>query len=99
MLDIAKEHLKLIHEVLGRFPALKAVGIVAFGSRVNGKAKKFSDLDLCLKLHEESDENLLNDLRCAFSDSDLPFYVDLVNYNTCSDSFKSIIDRESISFL
>jgi uncharacterized protein len=65
-----------------------------FGSRVTGKCKKFSDLDICLKDKISDYEYVL--LQEKFEESDLPFTVDLVEYDKVSDSFKKIIDQESI---
>lgn len=66
----------------------------AFGSRVNGNAKPYSDLDLAilgdtpLSLVEHAD--LVDD----FSESDLSWKVDLVDWCLISDDFRAIIEQK-----
>ena len=78
---------------------LKQAGIqfYVFGSRVKGTNQKFSDLDLAYK--DPIDEKVLRDITFALEDSDLPIFVDLVDYNRCSASFKKIIDRDAVSLV
>jgi predicted nucleotidyltransferase len=68
--------------------------VIIFGSRVKGTNKPFSDLDICLKKPMKDYEYTL--LREAFEKSNLPFTVDLVDYNKIDDSFRKIIDEEGI---
>jgi uncharacterized protein len=63
----------------------------AFGSRVHGNPKPFSDLDLALiDRHAISLETRAN-LAEAFSESDLPWKVDLVDWHSISPEFQKII--------
>jgi uncharacterized protein len=68
----------------------------AFGSRVSGKHRPLSDLDLCYK--QEIPAETLAEIRAAFTESNLPFKVDLVDYQASSPSFRAIIDRTSEVF-
>ena len=43
-LQLSPEHLRMVREVLARW--LPDAQVLAFGSRVSGSARKFSDLDL-----------------------------------------------------
>lgn len=78
---------------------LKQAGIpfYAFGSRVKGTNQRFSDLDLAYK--DPIDEKVLIDIIFALEDSDLPIFVDLVDYNRCSASFKKIIDKDAVPLM
>lgn len=67
-----------------------------FGSRATGKAKKYSDLDLCIKALRPLDLNVMSALAEDFSESDLPWKVDLVDWHGISDAFKAIIDRDQL---
>ncbi len=64
----------------------------AYGSRVQGRHKKFSDLDLCFK------ENIPWDIRSYieedFEESDLPFEVSLLDYNACDQNFQNLIKND-----
>ena len=71
--------------------------IWAFGSRVHGRnLKKFSDLDLAIISTTPLDPLLLADLKEAFSESDLPFKVDLLDRSTVSEIFRRIIDKKHV---
>ncbi|MGB1092198.1 MAG: nucleotidyltransferase family protein [Oceanobacter sp.] len=68
--------------------------VLAFGSRVHGiNLKPFSDLDLAIN-GEEIDALTLTNLRNAFSESDLPFRVDLVELTETTPEFRARIERQ-----
>lgn len=68
--------------------------IIIFGSRVKGSSKPFSDLDICLK--EQISPAAFESLKEKFENSDLPFKVDLVEYDRVSKFFQEIIDTQGI---
>lgn len=63
----------------------------AFGSRVSGKNRPFSDLDLVLKGEEPVPLLLLDDLQHRFSESELPFRVDVSDWHRVDDAFRKKI--------
>ncbi|MBK6958698.1 MAG: nucleotidyltransferase domain-containing protein [Nitrosomonas sp.] len=67
-----------------------------FGSRATGNAKKFSDLDLAIIGEQPMGLNLSSRLAEAFSESNLPYKVDLVDWATTSEAFKQIIERDKV---
>lgn len=91
-LDVGPEHLAIVRGILLRhFPDRE---VWAFGSRVRGTAKPWSDLDLVLlgdRLPGLRDEGLLRE---AFEESDLPWKVDVVWWATASPAFREIIQRD-----
>ena len=69
----------------------------AFGSRVHGRnLKPFSDLDLVVITAEPLDLLRLADLKEAFTESDLPFKVDLLDWATVNDRFRRIIEKDHV---
>ena len=89
MIDLDKKHLETVARILAeQTPECEAW---AFGSRVEGTAKKYSDLDLAV--FGRFDAKKLEELRLAFSESDLPMTVDVVDFNAVSENFKEIIRR------
>jgi uncharacterized protein len=88
--------LSLVQEIFHKL--LPSETVRAFGSRVCGKPKQFSDLDLCMMNQVPIDENILNDLRTQLSESSLPIKVDVVEWSTLSPTFQSIIAQTSIPF-
>ena len=65
----------------------------AFGSRVNGNKKEFSDLDIVVLGEESLAQEKEADLHNAFINSELPFKIDIVIWSRTSDKFKSIINQ------
>ena len=94
-LDLKPAHLAVVRDILAKqVPAYKAW---AFGSRVTGTAQKFSDLDICLRSEQQMGFEEKANLKLAFSESNLPFVVDIVDLNRCSAAFAQSIDRARIS--
>ena len=91
MIDIAERHLETIKRILAEF--VGDCEVRAFGSRGNGQATKYSDLDLAIVGRVRLKRRAKMLLREAFEESDLPFRVDVVDYNTVSETFRAIIDR------
>ncbi|KZX12144.1 nucleotidyltransferase domain-containing protein [Methanobrevibacter curvatus] len=69
--------------------------VFVFGSRLNGNSWKFSDLDLAFKCEDCLDFKRKVKLSIEFEDSDLPYKVDLVDYNKASEDFQKIIDENN----
>lgn len=84
---------KIVHEIITEFaPDCK---VYAFGSRVNGKHRDISDLDLAFACPngERMSISQWGDLKEAFGESDLVFRVDVVDYNGVEPHFREIIDK------
>ena len=92
MIDLAPQHLELVRTILGRH--LPPCEVRAFGSRVNGPAKSYSDLDLVVVASARLDDDLLRRLREAFEESDLPFRVDVLDWHELSPAFQQVIEKQ-----
>ena len=57
----------------------------AFGSRVKGTNRPLSDLDICFK--ENIPWNIRAHIDEDFEESDLPFKVDVIDWNMCDENF------------
>ena len=93
-LGVAEAELRLVRDILARLAP--GVRVLAFGSRVQGRARRFSDLDLALDARAPIDLGRMGALRRAFSDSDLPWRVDLVDMAAASPTFQEIIQRRHL---
>ena len=93
-IDVSPEDLEQVLAILDRH--LPGREVRAFGSRVAGKAKVYSDLDLAVMGEEPLSASVMADVREAFRESDLPFKVDVVDWATTSDTFRRIIEREFV---
>ena len=89
--DLSSQHLRI---VLGLLQAhLPGVAAWAYGSRVRGNARRYSDLDLVV-FTAPGQTRQLDGLREAFEESDLPFRVDLFAWRETPKSFHQQIKRE-----
>jgi type I restriction enzyme S subunit len=68
----------------------------AFGSRAGEKPKPFSDLDLMVLTRQPIDVRRWALLAEAFSESDLPFKVDVLDSSAIPSSFRERLLRGSI---
>lgn len=91
MLDLTQQQLAEVRNILTQHIPGRTVR--AFGSRVTGTAKPFSDLDLVIMGDTPLDFRQLAALKDAFAESDLPFRVDVVDWETTSAEFRSIIEE------
>lgn len=91
MLDLRPQELALVRAILRR--RLPDSQVWAFGSRVSGRAKPHSDLDLAIVSSSPVPLATLAEIEEDFSESDLPFRVDLVDWATAPKRFRVRIGR------
>ncbi|MCK5494549.1 MAG: nucleotidyltransferase domain-containing protein [Candidatus Omnitrophica bacterium] len=92
MIDVLPHDLKIIKQILKKY--VPDCEIRAFGSRVAGKAKVYSDLDLVIVGAKKIERKNMVVLKEAFEDSKLNFRVDIIDWQTISKSFRKIIESE-----
>ena len=91
MIDVEPQHMNSICRILAEH--LPQCEVRAFGSRVCGSAKDYSDLDLAIVGRQTLDADMLRHLVEAFQESDLPFRVDVLDWHAVSEKFQTIISR------
>ncbi len=91
---LKENELEIIQKILS--PYHKLYNIYVFGSRIKGNHRKFSDLDLCFISEKEMPLLHLGNLTEEFEESNLPFKVDIIDYNRVTDEFKKIIDKNKV---
>lgn len=89
MINLTPTQLETVKSTLKKFVPHCEVWV--FGSRIGNKIKKFSDLDLVVKDKSPLPGQTLFEINHAFDESDLPFQVDIVDWNLISEEFKTII--------
>jgi len=92
MIELAAQHLDEIRRILGKH--VPNCEVRAFGSRVNGTAKHYSDLDLAVVGAGLLSDDTLRHLKEAFEESDLPFRVDMLDWHAVSPEFKKVIEKQ-----
>lgn len=93
-LDILPAQWEIVKAVLQQH--IPGYEVWAFGSRVKHTAKPYSDLDLVVATDSPLALETTAALREAFSESNLPWKVDILDWATISEEFKNIILRENI---
>ena len=91
MIDLSPESLQTVTAILQK--EVPNCEVRVFGSRVTGKATKYSDLDLALVSDKPLDWRLLETLKDSFSESNLPITVDLLDWHSISSEFKAVIEK------
>ncbi|MGI6784711.1 MAG: nucleotidyltransferase family protein [Aminivibrio sp.] len=94
MIDIKHDHMETVKKILAEY--VPECQVKAFGSRVSGKAKPFSDLDLAVDCGKRMNFDQLRLLKEAFENSDLPFRVDVVDWHGISGGFKKTIEAKFV---
>lgn len=89
MLDLDQDHLEIVRTILHEH--VPQYDVWVFGSRILGTARRFSDLDLVIVTEQPLEFTLLGRIRDAFSESDLPFKVDVLDWSALSEQFRKII--------
>lgn len=93
-IDVQPDHWRIVHDILKTH--VPDCEVWAFGSRAKRTAKHYSDLDLAIVTDRPLSLTIKAALADDFSESDLPWKVDLVDWATTSDSFKRIIERDKV---
>ena len=94
-LTIDAGHLTLVLSLL-RENLPPGARVWAFGSRVTGTVKRYSDLDLLIDAGRRLSLDESSRLGEAFSESDLPWKVDLVDRYAIDESFRRLIDAACV---
>jgi predicted nucleotidyltransferase len=72
-----------------------------FGSRARGDHKAFSDLDILYENSELSELSLgeLSQIKEDLEESELPYKVDIVNFDEVAESYRDGISKDRIEVL
>ncbi len=91
-LDLSAGQQALVAEILRRHLPPGAT-VHVFGSRANGRAKRYSDIDLLVDAGTRLDLTVSIALADEFDESDLPYKVDVVDLHGISPEFRAVIER------
>jgi len=79
-----------IKKIIFQFLNPKDYQVFIFGSRVTGKAKKFSDYDVGIFGKKPVPWHVLSEIEEALEESDLPYKVDVVDFSLVTSNFKKV---------
>ena len=91
VLQLENNDYNILQRILSKYP----YQFYAYGSRVKGTARRFSDLDLCYQ--EEIPISIISKIKEELEESDLPFIVELVNWKSMRATFQSMISKDLVS--
>ena len=92
-LFIKQEYLTEIRAIIKRLYPNAVVW--AYGSRVDGDAHSGSDLDLAVKDFGQKDASIAT-LKEAFVESNIPFLIDIAEFDKLPISFRQEIEKKYI---
>jgi len=96
-IDLLPAHRAMVEEILrSHVPGCE---VRVFGSRVTGRARPLSDLDLVIMTSRPIDVRAWTELRDAFSGSRLPFVVDLLDWSGLSEAFRRRVEETAVTFI
>ncbi len=93
MINLEPEYIEFIKRTVASH--LKHYKLYVFGSRVTGRAKQYSDIDLALDSEELTGE-VKSKLEFIFENSTMPYEVDIVDLRKISEKFKNIISKDLV---
>lgn len=97
IVDITEKQARVVQQILQKYLPSHSI-VWVFGSRAKMTAKKYSDLDLAIDAKMPLSLSIMANLAYDFEESELPYKVDIVDWNTIEDSFKALIKSDRIVF-
>lgn len=92
MIEISEEQFNIVCQILDNY--LPGREVMAFGSRATNTAKLYSDLDIAIMGTDQVNFLTLALLKDAFSESNLPFRVDILQWCKINPEFKKVIQSQ-----
>jgi uncharacterized protein len=94
--DLPAQHRHIVLDILHAHLPHGSTAWV-FGSRATGRARRYSDLDLAIDAARPLTLDEIAVLGEAFSDSDLPYRVDLVDWHNIDERWRQGIAAERMA--
>lgn len=91
-LHVDPSYLETVKEILKKYGIDKET--YAFGSRVRGDHRQYSDLDLLLKRSSPLETRILVQLKNDFESSNLPITVDFIEWCKITEDFRKNIEND-----
>jgi len=90
MFGLEDRHINFIKETLKQYVPNPEAEFYIFGSRADGRYKKYSDVDIAVNSPDFTLDNKLK-LLSYFENSAFPYEVDIVDLNNITEDFKNLI--------
>ena len=96
LVDLPADHRRAVLDILHQNLPLNTQAWV-FGSRATGRARRYSDLDLAIDAGRLLTLDEAAKLTEAFSESDLPYRVDVVDWRAVDDRWRRSIAAQRLA--
>ena len=97
LLHIDEKYINLIVSTMKKIPELAGCPVYFYGSRVQGKAVKYSDVDIALDYQGKPvPDTLKQNISALFEKSIIPYTVDIIDLNSVSPVFRAKIEKDFI---
>ena len=91
-LDLEPKYVDIIKKTI--LAEISNAEIFIFGSRTQGKALEYSDVDVALKSSDKIPIEIMLRLNARFKESTIPYKIDVVDLNNLKTEFKNIIEKD-----
>jgi len=85
----------LIHIINKHTPK---ASIYLFGSRSQNRSHPGSDIDLALDSGKKINMKIISDIIDEISESDIPFFVDVIDLNAIDEHFRKSIEKDLVTW-
>ena len=100
ILHIEEKHLNIITSILRNITESAHFSVYMYGSRVQGKSVKYSDVDIALDYEGKPVPDILKlKLSSMFEKSILPYTVDIIDLNSVSPVFRAKVEKKFVKIL
>lgn len=92
MFGLEDRHINFIINILQKNIPEESANFFVFGSRAKGTNKEYSDIDIAVKIpNKKLSADVLGKILLEFSDSTLPYEVDVIDLNSIDEKFFNLI--------
>jgi len=91
-----EESLDLIRNTVYKHFPREEYGAFVYGSRADGTAQKWSDIDIGIGGKERVPGSLIETVREELEESDIPYKVEVVDFAKVSDKFRGFALKEVV---
>ena len=100
ILHFDEKHINLIISTIKSIPDIDNCSVYLYGSRVNGKSVKYSDVDIALDYNGKPvPDTIKSGLSSLFEKSLLPYTVDITDLNSVSPVFRTAIEKDFVKIM
>jgi nucleotidyltransferase substrate binding protein (TIGR01987 family) len=99
-LHIDEKHLNVITSIIKSITELNNCPVYLYGSRIQGKSVKYSDVDIAIDYHGKLlPDTVKSNVSSLLENSLLPYSVDMIDVNSVSPVFKAKIEKDFVKLV